>query len=84
MKRWPLSCEANDQTSVLVMQLPNEISVLPMTSSQEYGFQYSALVAPDPMFNYKLMKCDVTAYAETYCSSMGGQSPFAKTNSGPS
>jgi FAM183A and FAM183B related len=60
------------------VQLPNQIHVLPITSNQDYGFQYEPLVKPDPMFAYNHQKCDVTAYAETYCSSMNGQSPFAK------
>ncbi|KAK9823174.1 hypothetical protein WJX72_000838 [[Myrmecia] bisecta] len=59
-------------------QLPNQTHMLPVSSNMEYGFNYTPLFQTHPMFQYRKTKCDVTAYAETYCAAMGGQSPFAK------
>ena len=49
------------------LQLPNETFKLPPTSNTEYGFCYKPLQQGHPMFQYNRTKCDVTAYADEYC-----------------
>ena len=50
-----------------LLQLPNETFKLPPTSNTEYGFCYKPLQQGHPMFQYNRTKCDVTAYADEYC-----------------
>lgn len=62
------------------MQMPNQAYVLPLTSSQEYGWKYRPLMPTAAMFQYRKSKSDVTDYAEAYAASMGGESPFMQGN----
>ncbi|DBA67541.1 hypothetical protein WJX79_004815 [Trebouxia sp. C0005] len=61
-------------------QMPSVAYVLPITSSQEYGWRPKPLSPASAMFQYRKTKCDVTDYAEAYAASMGGESPYMHTN----
>ena len=62
------------------VQMPSMAYVLPITSSQEYGWRPKPLSSASAMFQYRKTKCDVTDYAEAYAASMGGESPYMHTN----
>ena len=62
------------------VQMPSQAYVLPITSSQEYGWRPKPLSPASAMFQYRKTKCDVTDYAEAYAASMGGESPYMHTN----
>ena len=65
---------------VICVQMPNEAYLLPITSSQEYGWKSKPLSQANGMFQYQKTKCDVTDYAAAYAASMGGESPYMHTN----
>lgn len=64
----------------MLLQMPNQAYVLPVTSAQEYGWKYRPLMPTAAMFQYRKSKSDVTDYAEAYAASMGGESPFMQGN----
>lgn len=66
--------------SSCLVQMPSMAYVLPITSSQEYGWRPTPLSPASAMFQYRKTKCDVTDYAEAYAASMGGESPYMHTN----
>lgn len=56
---------------------PQEQFVLPITSSQEYGFFNKPLLPKQPMFHHPKNTCDVCEYADAYYT-MTGKSPYAR------
>ena len=67
-------------SGIVLLQMPNQAYVLPLTSSQEYGWKYRPLLPTAAMFQYRKAKSDVTDYAEAYAASMGGESPYMHAN----
>ncbi|KAK9842178.1 hypothetical protein WJX84_008067 [Apatococcus fuscideae] len=51
---------------------------LPTTANAAYGLSTEPLYHGHPMFHHPKTNTNVTAYAEAYAASMGGQNPFAR------
>jgi hypothetical protein len=57
---------------------PEQLFVLPNSSNQTYGFFHAAspLTERNKLWQHPKMKCDVTQYADAYCT-MTGSSPYS-------
>jgi hypothetical protein len=58
--------------------MPEQLFVLPITTNQNYGFFHSAspLTEHHKLWHHPKLGCDVTQYADAYCT-MTGLSPYS-------
>ena len=55
------------------------VQLLGETRTAGKAINTTLLHQPHPMFDRRRHRCDVTAYADAYCASTKGESPFAKS-----